>query len=284
MAALPRGRLSAAELSLGRAILSALPQFSSSPTPTAAGLPDGRILLVNDAFLRLTGYTRHELLGVMAMSIVAPRMVPSTVALRDRILAEAGMGAGPPDGTYHSPQVLVPRAGGEVEVRASTTLLRSRDGAPRAFLARLVPVAPEDRPPAPWVRRLGEVDAELLAFALAELVLFSDLPEPSAITSARGVLLQVNRAFEAAFGWTNRDVVGLPAADVLVDDQRTWAEQRLEEILDAELLPPPSRPRIRHRDGRAITVTASSVPVRAEDGSTRYILATAIPTQAAPGG
>lgn len=277
MAALPRGQLSAAQLSLGRAILAELPQFNASPTPTAVGLPDSRILLVNDAFLRLTGYTRDELLGVSAMSIVAPRLVPGTVAVRDRILAEAARGAGSPDDTYHRRQVLVSKTGREIEVRASSMLLRSRDGTPRAFLNRLVEAAREDRQPVPWMQRLGEVDAELLASALADLASFSDLPEPSAITSARGVLLQVNRAFEAAFGWTNRDVVGLPAADLLVEGQEAWAEQRLEEIQGTELLPPPSRPRIRHCDGRAIPVTASSVPVRAEDGSTRYILTTAIP-------
>ncbi|HET7727498.1 MAG TPA: PAS domain-containing protein [Candidatus Limnocylindrales bacterium] len=278
MGSLPQGRLTAAELSLGRAILEALPAFGSSSTPTAVALVDGRILLVNDACVRLTGYARDELLGVPAMSLVTPRLVPGTVALRDRILAEAGGGEGSPDETYHTTQVLATRSGREIVVRASITLLRSRDGTPRAFLNRLVEVTHEDRQLAPWTQRLGEADAELLASALAQLPAFDHLPEPSTIVSAQGLLLQVNRAFEAAFGWTNSDVVGIPAADLLASDQRTWAEQRLEAIVAAELLPTPSQPRIRHRDGHSVTVTATSIPVRTPDGTTRYIIGTLIPT------
>ena len=278
MGSLPKGRLTAAELSLGRAILRALPAFGSSSTPTAVALVDGRILLVNDACVRLTGYDRDELLGVPAMSIVTPKLASGTVALRDRIMAEAGRSEGSPDDTYHTTQVLVSKAGREIVVRASITLLRARDGTPTAFLNRLIEVTAEDRQLVPWTERLGAADAELLASALAELPAFEHLPEPSTIASAQGVLLQVNRAFEAAFGWANSDVVGLPAADLLAAGQRTWAEQRLEEIIGAELLPRPSQSRIRHREGHSITVTSTSIPVRAADGTTRYIVASVIPS------
>lgn len=277
MATLPPGRLTAAELSLGRAILSGLPHFGSSPSPEAVVLLDGRILLLNDAFLGLSGHSRNELLGVPAWSLLPPDVAQGARAVSEVILAAEARGEGSPADTYHRTLILLTKGGGKVKVRASSILLRSRDGSPKAYFTTLVEVDREDRSPAPWLERLGMEDAQTLASALAELPSFDELSEPTSLTSGGGILLQVNRAFQVAFGWTNDEVVGLPGVDLIVAELRGWAEGRLQEIIGAPLLPRPSHPRLRHRDGRAIAVTASSVPVRAEDGSVRYILSTAIP-------
>ena len=128
-----------------------------------------------------------------------------------------------------------------------------------------------------WVERLDASDATALATAVADSPGLDDIAEPSSIVSPRGVLLRVNPAFTREFGWDNRDVVGLQAADLLVPELRSWAEHRLEEITGAPLLPRPSAPRIRHRDGHAVQVSASSVPVRDEAGQTLYIVSTVVP-------
>lgn len=273
---LPPGRLTADELALGRRIRAGIAALLASPTPTAVGLTDGRILIVNDALVSLSGYDRNALLGVSGAALLVPRQREAELARGEAVLASARDPGSAIAEAFHHTITLLTSDGREVDVRASSTLLRSREGAPMAFVTRLVPVSPADTPPTYWAERLGEADAALLAMALLEIPTFDDQAEPSVLTSGRGIILRVNRAFAAAFGWANRDVVGLPGADLLASNLRTWADERLEEIAGAPLLPRPAHPRLRHRDGSTVPVETSPVPVRDESGSTRYIVATVL--------
>lgn len=278
---LPQGRLTAEELALGRELHPGLARLLSSPTPMAVSLLDDRILLVGDAFLRLTGYGRDEVLGVSGSQLIHPRMRVEVVEHRARVLEAARAADAKIAETYHRTLVLVTKAGEEVDVRCSRMLVRRRGGAALVSVTRLVPVKGADKPPEYWAGRLGGRDAQVLIEALTDAPGLEDLEEPTTLTSGDGVLLRVNRAFSAAFGWDNREVVGLPAAELVSPELRGWAEQRLAEITGAPLLPRASTTRVRHRDGRAIEVETASVPVRDATGETRYVVATVLPRTAA---
>lgn len=278
MPELPPGRLSADELGLGRRIRSGLGVLFTSPTPTAVGLLDSRILLVNDAFVRVTGYERDELVGVPSSNLLPVRDRAVTQARRDALLAEATSADAVIADAYHHTLALIAKDGSEINVRGTSVLLRSRDGAPVAFVTRLVPVSPSDVPPPLWTGRLERADAALLADALVENPGLDDLAVPTTLVSPAGILLRVNPAFTGAFGWENGEVAGLLAADLLVPELRSWADERLAEITGASLLPPPATARVRHRDGRAIPVESSSIPVRDDRGHMRYLVGTARPS------
>ena len=51
----------------------------------------------------------------------------------------------------------------------------------------------------------------------------------------------------------------------------------MREITGATVLPPPSTPVVRHRDGRAIESRGSSIPVRTDSGEVHYIVGTVAP-------
>lgn len=275
---LPSGRLTAEELALGRQIRAGIPGLMQSPTPTQVVLLDTRLLLVNDAMARLSGYARDELLGVEGALLLRPdlragaRSHSAAVERGEPVDSQTG-----PD-TFHRRVTLITRSGDPMDVRADAVLLRDKDGRPVAALVIVLPVAGPQPRSHPWTRRLGAVDAALVAEALEDLPTFDVLAEPTTVTAPSGILLQLNAAFTTEFGWENPEVVGLPAADLLVPELRGWAEERLIEVTGAPLVPRPATSRLRHRDGRAVPVETSSLPVRDPEGRARYIVSTIIPS------
>lgn len=273
-----RPRLTAEELDLGRELRSSMPSFMRTPTPTTVTLLDVRILLANDALLRLLGRPRHDVLGRSAQEYLVP---DERLAIERRQWEMGPDRFEPPGasgtGTYEWAYTVQRPGGDEVRVRTSTLVIRSSSGEPVAMLTRVMPVAPAAMTGHHISTVLDETDRRVLEAALAAIPNFDALPEATLIISPRGRLLCVNAAFTAAYGWSDAEVAGLPGADILAPHQVSWADERMREITGATVLPPPSNPVVRHRDGRAIESRASSIPVRTDSGEVHYIVGTVAP-------
>ena len=273
-----RPRLTAEELQLGRELRASMPSFSRTPTATAVTLPDIRILLANDALLRLLGRSRHELLGRSAQEFLVPAERLEMERRRQEMGAEAFEPPGASEaGTYEWTYTIEGPRGDPQPVRTSTLAIRAADGRPVAMLTRVVPVAAGDRPGHHISSALHPEDRGTLETALEAIPGFESLPEPTVIVSPRGRLLSVNTAFTDVYGWTDAEVAGLPARDILAPHQASWADERLRAVTEASVLPPPSAPVVRHRDGRAIESRGSSIPVRAASGAVEYVVGTVAP-------
>lgn len=273
-----RARLTGDELALGRQLRASMPGFVDSPTAILVTLPDSRVLLANRAIGVLQQRPHESLIG-----LPATRWLVRTERIQvEERHAQAGAGEYQPLGTTdsdtsHWTYHLQRPDGSTIAVRTSTIILRASDGRPMALISRATPADAPLHQISAVSGRLTGADADTLQEARDTIPDFADLPEPMTISSAEGRLLEVNRSFTRAYGWENAEVVGLEASALLAPHLRSWADQRLAQITGAPLLAPPSQPLVRHRDGRSIPSTASSVPVRTPAGEARYIVATVRP-------
>lgn len=259
-----------------------MPSFMRTPTATTVTLLDARILLANDALLRLLGRRRHDVLGRSAQEYLVPDE-RRAIERRQREMGPEGFE--PPGaseaGTYEWTYTVQRPGGNELRVRTSTVVIRSSSGDPVAMLTRVMPVPDGEEPGHRISSVLDAEDRRTLEAALDAMPSFETLPEPTVISSPRGRILCVNAAFTAAYGWSDGEIAGLPGADILAPHQVSWADERMREITGAAVLPPPSAPVVRHRDGRAIQSRASSIPVRTDTGEVHYIVGTVAPRRPA---
>jgi PAS domain S-box-containing protein len=170
---------------------------------SAAGIaqidPEGRIVLANQWFCDLVGYSRDELLGMRMQEITHPDDVGRNVDALERAKAGAG------DGRYHIEKRYVRKDGSIVWVTVSSAVVRDAEGKPSAVLGVITDVSE---------RKRTEEAHRRSEFRFQRLV--EQSPLSTQVFAADGSVRQVNRAWERLWGVTLAD---LPDYNILHDPE-----------------------------------------------------------------
>ena len=101
--------------------------FEKAGTAMGKLAPDGRFLLVNQAFSDLTGYTREELVSGAFQQITHPDDLASDIEALEALLAGEAE-------RYSKDKRYIRRNGREIWVRVSVSLVRDARGEPDFFI------------------------------------------------------------------------------------------------------------------------------------------------------
>lgn len=227
--------------------------FYDSPVASAiSDLATGRILDANDAFLRLVGYLRGEVLGRTSTELGLWSLT-ERADFRERLLG---------DGAVRGLEVEGRRKDGGIRrVTLDAGLLARTD--PPTVLTILVDVT-------------GPRMAAERASFLASIVENSD--DAIVGKTLDGVVTSWNGAAERLYGWRAEEILHRSIDVILPEDRKTELAEILARVRNGETIPRYETKRL-HKDGRVLDVAVTISPIR-HDG--RIIGASAI-TRGVPG-
>ena len=194
------GRLSAGAITQGKLAVAALVEaqdrfrcaFEDAPVGMAILDLELRCAQVNDAYCRLVGQTREQLLGMSFAAVIHPEDI-------ERNLDGIGATLHGSLGDYSAQMRYVHASGETVDVTLHVALLRSRAGAPLGFVAHAQDMTDHKR-----CERQLRNDLQLLRGLLQESV------HAVLIVDQSGEIVLVNAAAEAMFGYRRQELVGEP--------------------------------------------------------------------------
>ncbi len=170
-------------------------------TPMTVSAPDGRFVLVNDAFAKLVGRTARVLLALRFQDITHPEDNAEAALATGRALADGHRGA-TIDKRY------LRGDGTEVPVRISSTIFRAANGEPQLYLTVVTDLT-ELR------AAQGQAQAER---DRARRVIASSTDAYIAM-SAAGVIEEWSPAAVRLFGWSRAEAIGAAVADLIIPDE-----------------------------------------------------------------
>jgi PAS domain S-box-containing protein len=171
--------------------------------PVGMGLVDHdfRLLEVNDAFCRLTGYDAEELRGRTFAEITHPDDVDTDLRLARRLFAGEVPG-------YSIDKRYVRKDGGVVWVELTVSVIRDESGRPLRGMG-LVQDITERR------RALHDAQAALASLARERDRILEFAGEGIYHVDSRGRITFANPAAGQMLGWTPGELIGKPAAELL---------------------------------------------------------------------
>jgi PAS domain S-box-containing protein len=131
-----------------------------------------------------------------------------------------------------------------------------------------------DRPPEEFLRLTHGPATGLDASAIgASLLAFEESPTPMAILLLDGTIVKVNRELRDLLGYEEGELIGAASATFSAVSEEDRAS-RSEELAATDAVS--GRPsQLRRKDGSLVSVVASAVVVRDDDGEPRYVIARA---------
>jgi PAS domain S-box-containing protein len=171
--------------------------------PVAMGLAgeDFRLLEVNEAFCRLTGYSSEELLGRTFTDITHPEDVEADVRLARRLFAGEVPG-------YSVDKRYVRKDGRIVWVEVTVSVIRDEHGRPLRGMG-LVQDITERR------RALHDAQTALESLARQRDRILEYAGEGIYHVDERGRITFANAAAAQMLGWTREELIGAPAEELL---------------------------------------------------------------------
>ncbi len=182
--------------------------------PVGMGLvgEDFRVIEVNDAFCRLTGYTAEELRGKTFAEITHPDDVDTDIRLARRLFAGEVPG-------YSVDKRYVCKDGGTVWVELTVSAIRDEQGRPLQAMG-LVQDITERR------RALDDAQTALASLARERDRILEYAGEGIYHVDDRGRITFANPAAAQMLGWPPRELIGKPAEELL-DHTRADGTHRL---------------------------------------------------------
>jgi PAS domain S-box-containing protein len=224
--------------------------FEQSPDAIFVSTPDGRMLDVNPAFLRLFDATREDLLLTRAADLFADAAERASI---QQVLAEKGFVRGA-ETTYRRADASM------LHALMSATVMRARDGT-ELYLGVLRDITERKR--AEDTMRA----ASLYARSLIEAAL-----DPLVTISPVGTITDVNQATEEVTGVSRAELIGTDFADYFTEPANARAGYR--KVL-AEGLVRDYPLTIRHRDRRTTDVLYNATVYRNDAGEIQGVFAAA---------
>jgi PAS domain S-box-containing protein len=210
---------------------------------------EGRFTSINRAGEALTGYAAGELVGRLALELIAPEHRDEAARqYARRVLGEAGESI--------EETMLLHRDGSRVPIQITSTRFAS-DGAPAGVLAvvhdltdRLLAAENESR-------FRGSFEAA---------------PFGMALVAPNGLFLEVNRSLCEIVGYSAEELVRLTFQDITHPDDLEDDLGYVEQMLRGEIPSYQLTKRYFHRSGEIVWVLLSVSLVRAADGAPRYFV------------
>jgi PAS domain S-box-containing protein len=207
--------------------------FNTTAVGFATLRPDTHFMEVNEAYCRIVGYSREELLQMDYSSLVHPRFSEETTQLLAQLLA--GEVA-----SFIIEKIFVRRDGTEIWVQNSLSLVRDAAGTPLHLIAICQDVTERKRAEDALhemnveleervKRRTSELQVanEFLreSEATSRLILES-MPDAIVIIDRDGHIVHANTQVETLFGYTPGEVMGRPVETLIPQRFRTQHEQQ----------------------------------------------------------
>ncbi len=181
--------------------------FANAPTGMALLAPDSRPTQINEAFARMMGFGRDEMLGMNVADLMDPADLDQSEQDRSKLLsADVGV--------YRAERRLRHRNGSEVWADVSVSALRDVHGTLQSMIAQLRDITAHKR-----------IEAELRESEMKFRVLAETVAV--AIFLYRGDRnLYVNRRAEELSGRSREELLAIPTWEIIHPDWRPLARER----------------------------------------------------------
>ena len=126
-------------------------------------------------------------------------------------------------------------------------------------------------------RRLSADELALARQLRESLAGFLDLPTATGVVLPDTRIILVNRALERLTGRSRDDLLGRPAISLLAGEERPRASAELASLGPEDSQPYSGTYSVERPDGQAVRVRTTSIPVRDETGTLRYIVSRLLP-------
>ncbi len=222
--------------------------FAYAAIGMALVAPDGHWLKVNRALCDLIGYAAEELLGQTFQAITHPDDLATDLEYMRQLLAGNMR-------SYQMEKRYLHKSGRIVWGLLSVSLVRDAHGQPSYFISQIQDITARKQAEA-RVRESEERYRSLFEYA----------SDGIALLTADGIIMSVNRAYEAMTGWTSAETIGhrysefvTPASIVLIEERtrRVRAGERVPSIYEQEMPRP---------DGSIVSVEARTRFIRNQAG------------------
>lgn len=233
--------------------------FDHAPGGISLADMNHRLVEVNEAFCRMLGYSREELLRLTFLQVTHPEDVQKNLSLDDRLIAGES-------GPAHLEKRYIRKDGTVVVATLDVGLIRDERGAPQYFVAQVADITDRRR-----------AEAELLAHQQQLTTILAHTPVVLFALDARGVYTLCEGAGLAALGRRPGEAVGQSAfdlyaarPDIVGDFKRglageTFTSQREYNGAVFELRGTP----LRESDGRISGVIGVALDITARAQATR---------------
>ena len=219
----------------------------------------GYVVLSNEAYRRITGYSKDELPTIRFLSLTHPDEVENNVKLFSQLVAGELE-------SYVLEKRIVCKCGDVLWVRAAATLLRDSLGNPTHTVGLVEDIS---------ARKLGE---DRLLQSQQDLKTARDLLQTTLASIGDGVVATdctgkvtfMNLAAQRLTGWSGQDAIGVSLQEVfriVNETTRTVVPNPVEKALrDGVIVGQTNHTMLLARDGREISVDDSAAPICGPNG------------------
>ena len=202
-----------------------------------------RILMANDEFCNLLGYTQDELIGTDSRILTPPDEMPEREAERAQVMAGTIK-------TSSCERRLIRKDGASLWINRSLSLVRDAAGQPQYFISVIEDVSAR--------KQAEEARARLAAVAesSSDAIFIRDLD---------GKIIFWNDGATRVYGYTADEMIGTDGDIAIPPDLLRERRQKWEEVRQGGTVANYETVRI-HKDGRRIDVSISMSPIKDHNG------------------
>jgi len=172
---------------------------------------DGKIITINPAFEKITGYKKSELVGKDAADVISKVIKPEDMerAMEALRTVREGKSPTPEPYTYYT---LISKDGREISVALTATFIKDMEGKPTAMFAAIKDIT-----------ELKRVEADFRQMSKV----FTDAADPIIIKDLDGNVIDLNDEVERAYGWTREELIGKPIKTIVPSEGHEQADELL---------------------------------------------------------